>query len=140
VDKKNEVITMSTRLGSDYKPEQSLVKAREVKKARMEAEKAEAAKELKANPKWPPFEGKEKLPNDVEKNKKGRVTSRGSYRYALMLHNSGVYKLLAYFRNGKGIGSALVKVLKPNKTTKNGVRDRALLEELKAAGVPILSN
>lgn len=87
-----------------------------------------------------PYTGKESLPPAVI-DKHGRVKKAGESRYFLSGNSNVGYKLLRVYRNGKGIGRSLVRVLKVGGRTAavNNVRykkDRAFLEQLRAVGIP----
>ena len=102
-------------------------------------QKASTETEIKANPKWPPFIDKEHLPKDAQFDKKGRVTKAGTVQYATLTSPNGTVKLLGYFRNGKGLARRMIKLLKPQKKNSRGMSDRALLKELRGAGVKDLT-
>lgn len=133
--------------GGEKQPEKPLTAAQKRAKAKEEKAKRQAEKTAAkekaqlavASEKWPAFNGKDSLPKDVKTSKRGKVLARGSARYALRMTGSGTYKLLAFFRNGKGVATALVKVLKPMKKTARGLRDKALLKALTASKVPLIT-
>ena len=85
--------------------------------------------------KWPPFIDKEHLPKDAVLDKKGKVKKAGSVQYATITATNGTIKLVSYFRNGKGVGRRLVKILKPQKKNSRGAADRAFVKELRKSGV-----
>ena len=96
------------------------------------------AQEVKAR--FLPYIGKESLPACVV-DKHGRVKKAGESRYFLSGNSNLGYKLIRVYRNGKGIGRSLVRVLKTGARTftKNKIRaskDRAFLDELRKAGIP----
>lgn len=87
-----------------------------------------------------PYLGKESLPPCVV-DKHGRIKKAGESRYFLSGNSNLGYKLIRVYRNGKGIGRSLVRVLKTGARTftKNKIRaskDRAFLDELRKAGIP----
>lgn len=86
-------------------------------------------------PKWPPFIDKASLPKDCKLDKKGKVVAIGTVQYATITATNGTVKLVGYFRNGKGLGRRMVKLLKPQKKNSRGMNDRAFLKELRKCGV-----
>lgn len=142
---------MSTRLNEDQpkndeapaKPltrAEKLAAARKAKKERLQKQDEVSPESAKA--KWPPYTGKDSLLKDYRVSKAGtkreKVLGRGSARYQLIMTANGSYKLLAFYRNGKGVGSSLVKILKPTKKNARGIRDKSFLQTLQAAGVPVV--
>lgn len=85
--------------------------------------------------KWKPFIDKKGLPKDAVLDKKGKIVKPGTSQYATITALNGTVKLVAYFRNGKGVGRRLVKVLKPQKKNSRGAKDRAFVKDLRKSGV-----
>lgn len=100
----------------------------------------EVKEQTKKVPQFLPYTGKDSLPPAVI-DKHGRVKKAGESRYFLSGNSNAGYKLLRVYRNGKGIGRSLVRVLKVGGRTAavNKVRynkDKAFLEQLRKAGIP----
>lgn len=100
---------------------------------------AELKKEASKS-KFLPYTGKDDLPPAVI-DKRGRVKKAGEPRYFLNGNSSSGYKLIRVYRNGKGIGRSLVRVLKTSGRTASVnkaryAKDRAFLDELRKAGIP----
>lgn len=91
--------------------------------------------EIKNIEKYLPYEGKDKLPLPV-RDKRGKVTKKGEPRYFLNGNSSSGFKLIAAKNSGKGVERNLVRVLKIRSNTKRGDKDRKILAELRASGIP----
>jgi len=94
----------------------------------------EDGKQAKNMSRYKPYVGKEELPAPTF-DKKGKVVKRGEMRYFLRGTASGKVKLLGVFRNGKGIGRILVRVLHPNR--QNKPQDKAMMQMLVKQGITI---
>lgn len=86
-----------------------------------------------------PFTNTEELPNAVL-DKNGRIIKSGEYRYFLRPDISGrKHELIAKYKNGKGVCTKFVKLLKTGLRTERGFNDAKLLNDLVKMGVPIIN-
>lgn len=66
-----------------------------------------------------------------------RCLKAGKSKYVIeekILGNNRVFKVIAKYRNGKGIGSRMIKVLHPYK--KNALEDKVIMRRLYEAKIP----
>lgn len=85
--------------------------------------------------KWTPFVDSDSLPHDAVLNSEGKCIKAGTAHFSMRVVPGGTVKVIAHYRNGKGIATRLVKVLKPQKKNSKGAGDRAILKQLRAAGL-----
>lgn len=131
---------ISTRLPSVAKVKPKSLSLKEKRAQKLEEKKQrqeEKTKSLKEDNKWPAYEGKESLPKDFIKDKKGKIHKPGSLRYYLRQTTDGKYELIGVFRNGKGKAKKLIQIINPRHKIK-GAQSKALLKELRACNVPTL--
>lgn len=76
------------------------------------------------------LEGKEFEP---KLDSKGKVLAPGKPKYFIN-RNGDTYKVIAVYRNGKGIARRLVRTLKPKK--RSALDDRAIMRQLYAWKIP----
>lgn len=100
---------------------------------------APVAAQKKKRAQFEPYHSREDLDSKIDPecapriDKKGKVQAPGKSKYFLA-RTGDTFKLIAVYRNGKGIARRGVRTLKPYK--KSNPEDKAVMRQLFSMGIP----